>query len=159
MKINGDEKRIRELLTQIAEKGFAPLNNLEDPEAADISRHDVGGVVQRGQATVIGLPAHVWGENTICLVASVQSIRLMIADVLHDHPELLADSAKADSTGVVYDFLKYRAIDEQLIGPTAKIEEVEFDIKASSDPDERMRLGKMEEQLRIEKEQLRKKKE
>ena len=106
LKFNGEKKRMRELLIQIAEKGFAPLSDVKDPEAAVISKHDVGGVVQRGQAMVIGLPDHVWGESTIGLVASVQSIRLAIANVLHNHPEVLADSAKVDSTGVVYDFEK-----------------------------------------------------
>ena len=159
MDFNGDKKRMRELLTQIAEEGFAPLSDIKDPAAAFISKHDVGGVVQRGQAMVIGLPGHVWGENTIGLVASVQSVRLVIARVLHKNPEVLADNAKIDNTGVVYDLEKYRAIDQQLIGLTAKIEEVESDIKVSSDPDERMRLGEEEEQLRTEKKQFRKEKE
>ena len=52
---------------------------------------------------------------------------------------------------------KLCAIDEQLIELATKIEAVEFYIKACSDPDERMRLGKKEEQLRNKGEELREK--
>ena len=149
---DGDKKRMRELLTQIAVKGFAPLSKKQDPEAELISQNNVGGLVQRDQATVIGLPDHLWGDNTIGLVASKQSIRLVIARV-HTNPEVLADNSMADSTSVAYESKTFGAIDEQLIGLKAKIEIFDSDIKACSfDPDERA-------QLRLKKEQLRKKRE
>ena len=151
LKFNGDKKRMRKLLTQIAEKGFAPLSNLKDPEAEVISQNNVGGLVHRDQVTVIGLPDHVWGENTIGVVASKQSIRLIIARVLHMNPELIADSAKADSTCAAYDLKKYSAIDEQLKGLATKIDKVEYYIEASLDPHERKLLMKKEELLREEK--------
>ena len=95
VKSDGDKKHMRELLTQIADKGFDPLSDVRDREAEVISQYNVGGLVQRGQATVIGLPDHVWGDHTIGLVASKQSLRLIIARVLHKNPEPTADSAKA----------------------------------------------------------------
>ena len=98
---DGDKKHMRELLTQIAEKGFAPLGKKTDREAEVISQYNVGGLVQRDQAVVVGLPAHVWGENTIGLIASKHSIRLVIARVLHENPELLAFSAEADNTAPI----------------------------------------------------------
>jgi hypothetical protein len=86
LKLNGDKKRMRELLAQIAENGFAPINDKTDPVAEFISRHNVGGLVQRRQATVIGFPDDVWGEHKIGLIPSKQSIRLVIAEVLEMHP-------------------------------------------------------------------------
>jgi hypothetical protein len=85
----GDKKRMRELLTQIAENGFAPLSRETDPVAEFISENNVGGLVQRQHATVIGLPDDVWGDHDIGLIPSKQSIRLTIAKVLETHPEVL----------------------------------------------------------------------
>jgi hypothetical protein len=59
LKFNGDKKRMRELLAQIAENGFAPLSDETDPVVEFISEKNVGGLVQRQHATVIGLPADV----------------------------------------------------------------------------------------------------
>ena len=50
---------MRELLTLIAEKGFAPLSKRQDREAEAISKYNVGGLVQLQGATVIGLPFDV----------------------------------------------------------------------------------------------------
>jgi hypothetical protein len=86
LKFGGDKKRMRELLAQIAENGFAPINDKTDPVAEFISKHYVGGLVQRRHATVIGLPDDVWGEHMIGLIPSKQSIRLVIAKVLEMHP-------------------------------------------------------------------------
>lgn len=67
------------LLTQIAESGFAPISDKEDPVAEVINKYNVGGLVQKKQSTVIGLPPDAWGEYTLGLVPSAQSIRLVIA--------------------------------------------------------------------------------
>ena len=75
------------------------------------------------------------------------------------NPDFLADNARADSASAVYELMMLGGIEEQLIGLTAKIAEVESDIKASSDPDERKQLREEKEQLRKKKEQLRKEKE
>jgi hypothetical protein len=80
---------MRELLTQIAENGFAPLSRETDPVAEFISENNVGGLVQRQLATVIGLPNDVWVDHDIGLIPSKQSIRLTIAKVLETHPEVL----------------------------------------------------------------------
>ena len=85
LKFNGDKKRMRELLTQIAENGFAPINDKTDPAAEFISKKNVGGLVQRQRATVIGFPDDVWGEHKTGLIPSKQSIRLVIAEVLEMH--------------------------------------------------------------------------
>ena len=146
---DGDKKRMRELLTQIAEKGFAPMSKRTDREAEVISKYNVGGLVQRERATVIGLP-DLWvsAGGSIGLIPYKQSIRLVIAEVLQMNPELLADIARSDSTSVAPDMKMLGAIEEQLIRLTAKIEEVESDIKASSDPDEKKLLRREKEQLR-----------
>jgi hypothetical protein len=75
---------MRELLTQIAEKGFAPLSDETEPVAEFISEKNVGGLVQRQRATVTGFP-DVWGEHEIGLIPYKQSIRLVIAKVLEMH--------------------------------------------------------------------------
>jgi hypothetical protein len=54
---------MRELLTQIAENGFAPISDKEDCEAEVISKNNVGGRVQRESANIIGLPHVVWMGN------------------------------------------------------------------------------------------------
>ena len=151
---DGDKKRMRELLTQIAEKGFAPLSKKQDPEAEVISQYNVGGLVQRDQATVIGLLNHVWGENTIGLVASKHSIRLIIARVLHINPELIAYSANADSTGVVLESKEFRAHDEQsierLLELAIEIKEAESEFKAFYDPINRNHYMRIKEQTKEE---------
>jgi hypothetical protein len=70
---------MRELLAQIAENGFAPISKKTDPVAEFTSEKNVGGLVQRQRAIVIGLPNDVWGEREIGIIPSKQSIRLVIA--------------------------------------------------------------------------------
>jgi hypothetical protein len=151
---HGDKKRMRFLLTQIAEHGFAPISEKNDPLAEIISENNVGGLVQFESATVIGLPAAVWGVHEIGLVPSKQSIRLLIAKVLEDNP-LLEDSPRAVGTELVEGLKGLSAIDEELVKLASNIEDVEAEIKASTDPDEKKLLRKKEELLRKEKEQLR----
>jgi hypothetical protein len=80
---------MKEVLTQIAENRFAPLSDKTDPAAEVIGKKNVGGLVQRQRATVIGFPDDVWGNNDkIGLIPSKQSIRLVIAEVLEMHPEI-----------------------------------------------------------------------
>ena len=149
LKFDGDKRRMRELLTQIAEKGFALISDKEDLEAEVISKYNVGGLVQFEKATVIGLPLSVRGEHTMGLIPSKQSIRLVIAEVLEENP-VLSDDARAANTRVVSVFKSLSSIDEQLIGLTTKIEEVETEIKSSSDPEEKKMLRKKVELLREE---------
>ena len=158
LKFDGDKAHMRELLTQIAENGFAPLSDKDDREAEVISKYNVGGLVQKGMATVIGLPDDVWvGKRKIGIVPTKQSIRLVIAEVLHDFPGLLEDNARVVSTGVVSDLKSLSPTDEQLIELTKEIEEIKAEIKASIDPEEKKQLRKKEEQLRKKEEQLREK--
>ena len=86
LKFDGDKPHMRELLTQIAEKGFAPLSDKEDREAEIISKNNFGGVVQFEKATVIGLPTAVHRDHKMGLIPSKQSIRLVIAEVLEENP-------------------------------------------------------------------------
>ena len=139
---------MRFLLTQIAEKGFAPISDKEDPVAKIISKNNVGGLVQRGQATVTGLPDHVWGKHEVGLVPTKLSIRLVIAEVLEDNP-FLEDIPRAVSTGLVEGSKGLSWIDEQLVELSRNIERVGAEIKVS-DPDEKKQLRK-KEQLREEK--------
>ena len=50
---DGNRQHMRELLTQIAEKEFAPTRNKNDREAEVISKYNVGGLVQRESAEII----------------------------------------------------------------------------------------------------------
>jgi hypothetical protein len=112
-----------------------------DREAEVIAKHDVGGLVQRESAKIIGLPHDVWvGEGTLGLIPSTQAMRLVVAEVLLDHPEFPEDDARVVSTGVVSDLKSLSSIDEQLIALTKDVEEIEANIKASSDPEERKQL-------------------
>ena len=87
LEFDGDKLRMRELLSQIAEKGFAPLSNIKGKEAEIISQYNVGRVVRK-QATVIGLPSAMWGEHKLGLIPSKQSIRQVIAMELEANPVL-----------------------------------------------------------------------
>ena len=153
---DSDKKRMRELLTQIAKKGFAPLSKRQDREAEAISKYNVGGLVQLQGATVIGLPFDACGKHRIGLIPSKQSIRLIIAEVLHMNPEDLADNARADSTSVDEDL---KIIEEQLTQLAMNIDDVESDIERSFDKSSdryrfigrKVELKNKEEQLREEK--------
>ena len=147
---NGDKKRMRFLLTQIAEKGFAPIITITDPLAGIISENNVGGLVRFESATVIGLPDAVWEKHEIGLIPSKQSIRLVIAKVLEENP-FLEDNPRAVSTGLAEGSKGLSSVDEELVKVTSKIEDVEAEIKASTDPDEKKQLRKEKEQLREEK--------
>jgi hypothetical protein len=59
-----DRKRMKVLLRQLAEHGFAPLTGdpYDDPVARKISAMNVGGVVSMA-GTVIGLPRSVWYDK------------------------------------------------------------------------------------------------
>jgi hypothetical protein len=167
-----DKPHMRELLTQIAEKGFAPIGDIEDREAEIISKNNVGGLVQKDMSNVIGLPLSVWGKYKMGLIPSKQSIRLVIAEVLEDNP-VLEDGPRVVSTGVVSGLKSPSPTDEEISGVEKeisrveeeisrveiKIEKVEAEIEISTDPEDKKLLRKKEEQLRKEKEQLRKEKE
>jgi hypothetical protein len=58
---------MRELLTQIAVNGFAPISDKENREAEVISKYNVGGLVSRG-SQVIGLPHDVRVGNRTGLI-------------------------------------------------------------------------------------------
>ena len=106
LKFDGNERHM-------SENGFAFISDKEDREAEVISKYNVGGLVQRKSAAVIGLPDDVWvGKRKIGLIPLKQSIRLVIAEVLHDFPEVLKDNARVLSTGVVSDL--------KCLGPTDK---------------------------------------
>lgn len=69
-------------LKLLAETGFVPLKERDDPVAEVLSKNNVAGVVKASSLNV-GLPKHVWEDG--CkhgLVPSCQSTRLLIAEYL-----------------------------------------------------------------------------
>lgn len=77
------EEMIR-ILRLLAQNGFYPLEKRNDPIAEVISRHNVGGVVTE-RALNIGLPKSAWYDGyKFGLVPASQSMRLVIAEYLHD---------------------------------------------------------------------------
>jgi hypothetical protein len=82
---NGDKKLMVSALKQLANTGFYPLKEYDDPLAEKISEYNVGGVVKRN-SLIVGLNENVW-KKTHCkygIVPSKQSMRLVIAEVLYD---------------------------------------------------------------------------
>jgi hypothetical protein len=80
----------------MAEHGFAPLSDIEDPRAEMLSRFNVGGVVS-GRATVVGLPPQVWGKAQFGIVPSSHSVRLMIVEGL-DTSEVESGTEEVNKT-------------------------------------------------------------
>ena len=146
LKFDGDKPHMRELLTQIAEKGFAPLKDKEDREAEIISKNNVGGQVQKDRAMVIGFPADKWGKYKMGLIPSKQSIRLVIAEVLEKNSVL--EAAKPQATVM-------SPTDKEISRVEIKIEKVEAEIEKSTDLEEKKLLRKKEELLRKKEELLR----
>ena len=129
---------MRELLTQIAENGFAPVCNYR--EADVIAKYNVGGLVSCG-SQVIGLPSDVWRGSFHGLIPSTQGMRLLIAEVLLKNPGFIDDNATVvSSTDVVSDLKSLSSIDKLLNRLTKEIEETEAKIEASSDAKEREQL-------------------
>lgn len=75
------EKEMKRLLTEMAVKGFVPIQDENDPLAEIISKNNVGGVVRR-DSNVIGLSKNVWDGYKYGLIPSRNSIRLVIAKIL-----------------------------------------------------------------------------
>ncbi len=81
-KENVDKKRLVDTLKMLAETGFAPLTDRDDPIAEVLSKHNVAGVVMQTSLNV-GLPDSVWEDGfEYGLVPSRQSTRLLIARYL-----------------------------------------------------------------------------
>lgn len=72
---------MQELLVQMVERGFAPLDNPRDARAELLNKQHVAGVVASA-ATVIGLPRSVWGDAAFGLVPTCHAARLIIAACL-----------------------------------------------------------------------------
>jgi len=77
-----DRHRMVEVLAQLAERGFAPLETADKLLAEAISLHNVGGVVKKSIAT-IGLPYELWGDSEWGVVPASQFMRLVISKVLY----------------------------------------------------------------------------
>jgi hypothetical protein len=79
-----DRKRMRLVLRQLAETGFAHLRSDSDPVAEVVASSGVGGLVSSASPLIVGLDPAVWTEaHTIYgLVPSKQSMRLVIAEAL-----------------------------------------------------------------------------
>jgi len=76
-------------LQQLAESGFVPLQDRDDPIAEVISKNNVGGVVAKS-ALNVGLPKSVWESKCeFGLVPTSQSTRLLIAKYLVNNDMLI----------------------------------------------------------------------
>lgn len=77
-----EKKDMIHTLRLLAETGFVPLKERDDPIAEVISLHNVGGVVTE-IALNIGLPKSVWKDGyKFGIVPASQSTRLVIAEYL-----------------------------------------------------------------------------
>lgn len=71
-------------LKLLSEKGFFPLEEIDEPVAEVLSKHNVAGVVIQASLNV-GLPDSVWSNGCkYGLVPTSQSTRLLIAEYLVD---------------------------------------------------------------------------
>ena len=68
-------------LSLLAEKGFVPIEQLDDPIAQILSEHDVAGVIIES-GNVMGYSIDDFGACKFALVPSYQSMRLIIAECL-----------------------------------------------------------------------------
>ena len=84
LKWNEDKDLIIDVLKQLANSGFYPLEEADDPIARIISENNVGGVVRKN-SLIVGLNEEVWEKTDFeyGIVPSKQSMRLVIAKVLH----------------------------------------------------------------------------
>jgi len=88
-KENMDKKQLVNTLKLLAETGFAPLTDRDDPIAEVLSKHNVVGVVMQTSLNV-GLPKGVWDDGSkYGLVPSRQSTRLLIAEYLIDNKHVM----------------------------------------------------------------------
>ena len=77
-----DNAYVVRTLKQLAETGFVPLEDRDDPIAKIINKNNVGGVVAKS-AMNIGLPMSVWDSGCdFGLVPTCHSIRILIAKYL-----------------------------------------------------------------------------
>jgi hypothetical protein len=77
-----DKELLVNTLKLLCETGFCPLNDMEEPVAEVLSKHNVAGVVKKGSLNV-GLPDSVWSNGCkYGLVPASQSTRLLIAEYL-----------------------------------------------------------------------------
>ena len=79
-----DTEKASRILSELAETGFAPVLDMEDPLVDLISQNNVGGIISES-GDISGLSTNVWKEHQ-CeygLVPSSHSTRLVIAELLH----------------------------------------------------------------------------
>jgi len=77
-----DKEILVNTLKLLCEKGFCPLNDMDEPVAEVLSKNNVAGVVKKASLN-IGLPKSVWSDECeYGLVPTSQSTRLLIAKYL-----------------------------------------------------------------------------
>ena len=77
----GDCARMRNILKLLAETGFAPLDDPEDPIAECINLNNLGGVIcVTGINT--GVSSELWGSHSYGIVPAGQAMRIAIATKL-----------------------------------------------------------------------------
>ena len=74
-------KGTRVILQQLAENGFAPLEDDIDPRAERLSLDNIAGAVSTTSVTV-GIAPQLWGNARSGLIPATQFTRLLIADTL-----------------------------------------------------------------------------
>jgi hypothetical protein len=80
-----------QILRQMAQTGFAPVDRYDDPAVKMIVRWNIGGIVQRGKSENIGLPKSIWNDYpnvSYGLVLAPECARIVVAE------EVLAQEAK-----------------------------------------------------------------
>ena len=75
-------KGLKGVLRELAERGYAAVDDDTDPRAALVSHYNVGGVVLRSTFAP-GVPPAAWDTGTsVVLAASSQFVRLLLASKL-----------------------------------------------------------------------------
>jgi hypothetical protein len=74
-----------QILRQMAQRGFAPVYEYDDPAVEMIVKMNIGGIVQSAKSTIIGLPRSIWTDYPnveFGLVPTSESARILIAKMV-----------------------------------------------------------------------------
>ena len=87
-----------DILRELAERGYAAIDDDTDPRAALVSHFNVGSVVLRSSSAP-GVPPAAWDSGTsVVLAASSQCVRLLLASKLKpDTPSVSGPGARASA--------------------------------------------------------------
>ena len=81
-----------DILRELAERGYAAIDDDTDPRAALVSHFNVGGIVLRSTFAP-GIPPAAWDSGgKVVLAASSQCMRLLLASELKPDAPLVSES-------------------------------------------------------------------